>query len=74
MTASPWKDILTLAQIAVHHALNASIDPAFAARNRAFYESRTLSQLRALSDGAWAANDSTIYQMARSYAAQWVTA
>lgn len=68
-TKSPWAHILSPAEIDAHHALTASIDPRFAATDRAFYESRTGAQLANLAAGAWNCNDPTGYQVARSYAA-----
>lgn len=62
-----WNTVLTRAEIDASHALTAKLDPAFAARDRAWYASRTANQLSALASGAWNCNDSTTYQMARSY-------
>ena len=66
---SQWSHILTPAELEAHHALTASIDPRFAAGERAFYEGRTANQLRVLAAQAWDCCEPTGYQMARSYAA-----
>lgn len=66
---SPWTDILSADQIAALYALTATLDARFAASEREFWESRTAAELRSLKAGAWDANDSTTYQMARSYLA-----
>ncbi len=66
---SQWSTLLNRAEIDAYHALTASPDPAFAAREQAFYASRTASQLATLASGAWCANDATTYQLSRSYAA-----
>ena len=68
MTASPWNTVLTPAELDAHYALTASLDPRFAAGERAFYESRTSVQLRVLAAQAWDCCEPTSYQMARSYA------
>ena len=67
---SAWNQILTSEEIAAHYALTAKIDPSFAARDRAFYESRTALQLSTLAAQAWDCCEPTSYQMARSYAAK----
>lgn len=64
-----WTHILTAKEITVYHALTASIDPAFAAQDQAFYESRNAAQLSGLAHGAWLCNEPGSYQIARSYAA-----
>lgn len=69
MTASAWNTILTATALDARHALTASLDPRFAKEERAFYESRTSAQLRALAAQAWDCCDPTGYQMAQSYAA-----
>lgn len=69
MTASPWNTILTTQELDVHYALTASIDPRFAREECAFYESRTLNQLKALAAQAWDCCEPGGYQIARSYAA-----
>lgn len=66
-THGPWVHILSQAEIDLRHTLRASIDPRFATADRAFYESRTAAQLQGIAAGAWNCNDSTTYQMARSY-------
>lgn len=66
---SQWTHILNREEIAARHALTARLDPAFAARERAFYETRTKAQLETLASQAWDCNSPTGYQMARSYAA-----
>lgn len=69
MQNSPWTDILSAEQIAAYHARTAELDRGFAARDKAFWEGRTAAQLSSLRAGAWDANDSTTYQLARSYIA-----
>lgn len=64
-----WGEILDQSKIDARHALTASIDPRFAAADRAFYESRTASDLRVLVSQAWNCNEPTAYQIARSYLA-----
>lgn len=66
---SQWSVVLSGAQLDALHALTASLDPRFAAGERAFYLSRTPAQLRTLAVQAWDANEPTTYQLARSYAA-----
>lgn len=65
---TPWTHILTAAELEAYYALAAKIDPSHAARRRAFYESRTRVELDTLAYGAWMANDSDGYQMAKTYA------
>ena len=69
MTASPWNTVLTAEGLNAHYALTASLDPQFAREERAFYESRTLNQLRVHATQAWNCCDPTAYQLARSHAA-----
>lgn len=64
-----WTDILTPEMLAARAALIASIDPAFAAAQTAFYAAQTVPQLKAIIAGAWTANDPENYQIARSYLA-----
>lgn len=66
---SPWSHILTAAEIDERFAKTASLDPRFARNQRAFYEGRTVAQLDGMAGGAWFANDSDTYQLARSFAA-----
>lgn len=66
---SQWTHVLTPAEIAAHHALIASIDPAFSVRDREYWEKRTEGELRSLMFGAWNCNDADAYQIARSYLA-----
>lgn len=66
---SRWTDILSPAQLDEHYAHVAALDPVFARKQRAFYESRGDEQLRAIVAGAWQANDAETYQLARSYLA-----
>lgn len=63
---SPWIDLLTPADIAKRRALTASLDPRFAASEQAFWESRSVPELRTIAAGAWLANNPDSYQMARS--------
>lgn len=69
MAASQWSQILTSEELQVQNDRTASIDPRYARRSRAFYESRTLSQLKVLAAQAWDCNEPGVYQLARSYAA-----
>jgi hypothetical protein len=64
---SPWNSTLTAAQLEIFYAVKAKLDPAFARRDRAFWNTRTKSQLKSLKAGAWEANDATVYQMANTY-------
>ena len=57
-------------EIEAYHTLTAGIDPAFATGERAFYETRTAGQLRALMHQAWLCNQGDAYLLARSYLAQ----
>lgn len=66
---SQWSHILTAAELHAHYTLTAKLDPAFAASERAYYETRTLNQLRALAAQAWECCTPTAYQLARSHAA-----
>ena len=68
MTSSPWNTILTAQELDAHYAITASLDPRFAREQRAFYEGRTLNQLRVHATQAWDCCEPTSYQMARSYA------
>lgn len=65
-----WTDILSEAGLDARHARYAEIDPRFAKSQREFYEGRTAAQLKGLEHGAWMANDSDGYQLARSYLAR----
>ncbi len=67
MEHSPWTDILSAAELSRRYAITESLDPCFAADQRAFYETRTLNQLRALMQQAWNCNEADAYQLARSY-------
>ena len=66
---SPWTHVLTPEQLAARHALTASLDAAFAERERRWYEARTESELRCLMH--WAVNtaEDGAYQLARTYLA-----
>lgn len=66
---SQWNDLLSTEQLAALHALTNRLDPRFAISEKQFYETRSIPQLRALSCGAWTANDAHGYQMSRSYLA-----
>lgn len=66
---SQWTDILSAAELDAQYALTASLDPAFARRQREFYEGRTVPQLQALATQAWNCCDPDGYQLARSHAA-----
>ena len=64
---SKWNTILTAAELDAHYALTAKLDPSFAKNDRAFWESRTATQLKVLRSQAWNCNDADIYQMASTY-------
>jgi hypothetical protein len=64
-----WNTILSRSDIDAHHQLTASLDPAFADRERAFYASRSDNQLRTLAAQSWNCNERTAYVLARSYLA-----
>jgi hypothetical protein len=66
---SHWNEVLSSEQLEAFHALTNRIDPRFMIEEKRYYETRTIAQLRALSCGAWTANDGHGYQMARSYLA-----
>lgn len=65
-----WTDTLTTEQLEAYYTLTAKIDPAFAARDRKFWETRSYDQCNSLMFGAWQANNSDMYLMARSYRAR----
>ncbi len=69
MGSSQWNTILTAAELDRHYKLLALVDSYFAAEQRAFYESRTVEQLRAHAQEAWNCCSPTGYQLARSHAA-----
>lgn len=64
-----WTETLDASGLAAHYAVTAKLDPRFAREEREFYETRSAAQLRALAAGAWNANNSTGYMLARSYLA-----
>ena len=66
---SQWSHILTAAELDARFALTAKLDPRFAREQRAWYETRTVQQLRSEMNGSWNANDSDGYQLARSFIA-----
>jgi len=66
---SQWSHVLTAAEIEAQFALTASLDPSFARQQREWYETRTVAQLKGAAAGAWTANDSDGYQLARSFIA-----
>lgn len=66
---SQWTEILSPAQLDEHYDRAAALDPVFARKQRAFYESRGDEQLRAIAAGAWQSNSPETYQLARSYLA-----
>jgi hypothetical protein len=66
---SQWTRILTAAELDTLFALTAKLDPRFARQQREWYEARTVQELRSHMNGAWNANDSDGYQMARSFIA-----
>lgn len=67
--SNPWMDLMTAEELAARTAETAKLDPAFAARDKAFYESRTAGDLRSLATQAWNCSQSEGYQVARSYLA-----
>lgn len=66
---SRWTHVLTPEQLAARHALTASLDPAFAERERRWYEARTESELRCLMYWAMNTAEDGAYQLARTYLA-----
>lgn len=66
---SLWNTMLTADELDAHWERVAGLDAAFAARARAFWESRTPNQLDALAHQAWLTNDSEQNMLARSYRA-----
>lgn len=64
-----WTHIMPSQEIAAYHGLTARIDPAFATRERLFFEALTAAQCDSLAAGYWLTNESDRYQLARSYAA-----
>ena len=64
-----WNTIQTAAEIEARFADIAKLDMNFAAKERAFYSTRTLAQLRVLAAQAWDCNSSESYMLARSFAA-----
>jgi hypothetical protein len=65
-----WNTILTPAEIEASHACTAQLDPAFAARDRAWYQARTANELRSAMVQAWNCSEAGAYQMACSYLAK----
>ncbi|MCV9960753.1 hypothetical protein OIU34_02475 [Pararhizobium sp. BT-229] len=66
---SRWTEILTPDEIAAYHTLTASLDPGFAAAEKAQYENRTAAELSTTMHRAWLCNQDCRYQLARSYLA-----
>lgn len=66
---SAWSALLSSAEIEARHERTEKLDPRFARTNRAWWETRTVEELRAAASGAWYANDAETYQLARSYLA-----
>lgn len=66
---SDWVHILSSAELEAQYALTASLDPSFARQQRAFYDSRSDDELRALMHQAWLCNEACRYQLARSHLA-----
>lgn len=66
---NPWTEILTPEEIDAYHRMTATLDPAFAAQERAWYLARTADELRTLTAQSWNSNDSSSYRLSRSYAA-----
>lgn len=66
---SQWSHILTADELDARFALTASLDARFARSQREWYETRTVNELRSAMNGAWNANDSDGYQLARSFLA-----
>lgn len=65
-----WTHTLTAAELEARYALTASLDPAFARREREFYERCTVNDLRALRTQAWNATQPDAYQLAQTYLAR----
>ncbi|MBO1023281.1 hypothetical protein IPU75_00970 [Ochrobactrum sp. SD129] len=66
---SQWTHILTAAEIDAYVAKVESLDPAFAAEQKRFYEAQSVGDLCALMHQSWLCNDADGYQLARSYKA-----
>lgn len=62
-------NVLTPEEIDAYHRMTATIDPASAARDRAWYLARTSAELRVAAARAWDCNDGHGYKMACSYLA-----
>ena len=67
--ASKFHHIMSRDELNARFAMTASLDPAFATRERRFYETRTEAELRAIAAQAWNCNDASNYRMAKSYLA-----
>ncbi len=65
-----WDTVLTPAGIDAYHVLTEALDPAFAHKERKWYESRDHDELAALAKGAWDSNNKTTYVLAKSYIAR----
>lgn len=63
---SKWNTLLTAGELEALYALTKRLDPAFAARERKFWESRTTAQLETIVDQSWLCNDAESYQVAKS--------
>ena len=66
---SSWTHVLTPEQLAARHALTASLDPAFAERERRWYGARAESELRCLMYWAMNTAEDGAYQLGRTYLA-----
>lgn len=66
---SHWVDVLDVPALEARFALTASLDPRFARAERAFYQGRTVNDLKALAHQAWLCCEGDAYQLARSYLA-----
>ena len=67
MRATPWNTLKTNEELEAYYSLMASIDYAQAQKTRAFYESRTIPQLKVLAAEAWQCNEGDLYQLAMTY-------
>lgn len=68
-TPSPtlWGQAPTTAELEAAYALTASLDPAFAATDRAWWESRTLVQLQSQRGYAYNLSNEEMYARANYY-------
>lgn len=64
-----WNTVATETQLKDYHNMTAKIDYAFAQKEKAFYKSRTVNDLKSLARQAWNCNQVDSYVLANSYLA-----